>query len=177
MPRSLKPFPLPTTLRSFLLALVYPLALTSSSAPRTSGDHPISLTSQNIRLPGNISNDDIGTRLDVLNDLKIECDGDKYGFNPNVRDCQEARAYYKRSAMPITYGQRHSGHEVTTFPLPFRLMGGTLFNILHPSFGCRPRKNIANPQDRSRAMLPRARSNRRLKIRRLQHQPAQRCSV
>ncbi len=75
-------------------------------------------------LPANISSSESAYRPNTSNAIQVQCDGEKYGFNPDVSDCQKARSYYKRSSQLFTYGERHSGHEVNVFPLPYRLMGG-----------------------------------------------------
>ena len=109
---------------SLLLALNVALALTFALPPSNGEDQTIQLSPLDQLLPANVSKDDITAGFNASNDLQIQCDGEKYGFNPNVTDCQIARAYYKRSSELFTYGERHSGHSIEVFPLPFRLMGG-----------------------------------------------------
>ena len=110
---------------SILIAVLsFPLSLTLAGPLQDAGEQTMQL------VPANISENGFAGSLNASNELKIECDGQKYGFNPNVPDCQDARTLYKRSAVPFTYGERHSGHGVNVFPLPFRLMGGELPQIL-----------------------------------------------
>ena len=111
---------------SLLLALNVSPALTFASPTSNGEDQTIQLSPLDQLLPANISKDDPATSFNASNDLQIQCDGEKYGFNPNVTDCQIARAYYKRSSQLFTYGERHSGQPMEVFPLPFRLMGGKL---------------------------------------------------
>lgn len=111
---------------SLLLALNGPLAFTFALAPSNSEDQTTQLSPSNQILPANVSKDGNTATFNASNDLQIQCDGEKYGFNPNVTDCQDARSYYKRSSKLFTYGERHSGHPIDVFPLPFRLMGGKL---------------------------------------------------
>ena len=111
---------------SLLLALNVSPALTFASPPSNGEDQTIQLSPLDQLLPANVSKDDPATSFNASNDLQIQCDGEKYGFNPNVTDCQIARAYYKRSSQLFTYGERHSGQPIEVFPLPFRLMGGKL---------------------------------------------------
>ena len=111
---------------SLLLALNVPLALTFARPPSNGEDQTIQLLSLDPLLPENASKDDTAKNVNVSNDLQIQCDGEKFGFNPNVTDCQDARSYYKRSSTLFTYGERHSGHSVDVFPLPYRLLGGRL---------------------------------------------------
>ena len=105
-------------LSDLIVVLAFRLILTSAGPLQVAREPTIQL------LPANISEIDAAGGSNASNELKIECDGQKYGFNPNVPDCQDARTLYKRSAQPFTYGERHSGHGVGVFPLPFRLMGG-----------------------------------------------------
>lgn len=111
---------------SLFLALNVLLALTFALPPSSSEDQTIQLLPLDQLLPANVSRDSPATSFNASNDLQIQCDGEKYGINPNVTDCQIARAYYKRSSQLFTYGERHSGYSVDIFPLPFRLMGGKL---------------------------------------------------
>lgn len=109
-----------TMFSQLALLLVSPLTLTFASAVQDAGGQTIQPS------PVNISNDVPGLRLNMSNDLRVQCDGEKYGFNPIVTDCQNARSFYKRSSQLFTYGERHSGHGINVFPLPYRLMGGRL---------------------------------------------------
>ena len=107
-------------LSKLIVVLAFLLSLTLAGPLQDAGEQTMQL------LPTNISKNEFAAGLNASNELKIECNGQKYGFNPNVPDCQDARTLYKRSAQPFTYGERHSGHGVDVFPLPFRLMGGEL---------------------------------------------------
>ena len=103
-----------------ILVLAFRLIMTSAGPVQDAEEQTIQL------LPANISENEFAGGFNPSNALKIECDGQKYGFNPNVPDCQQARTFYKRSAQLFTYGERHSGHGTDVFPLPYRLMGGQL---------------------------------------------------
>ena len=108
----------------FLHVPVFPLALTIANSLQEAADHTIQLLPVGSRLPVNVSNDEPVIQLNASNVLQVQCDGERYGFNPDVADCQNARSYYKRSSTLFTYGERHSGHGIHVFPLPYRLMGG-----------------------------------------------------
>lgn len=110
------------------LVLVSRLALTFASPPQDAGDRTIQLSPVDFHLPANISNDE--NPFNASNVLRIQCDGEKYGFDPDVADCQNARSYYTRSSQLFTYGERHSGLGENVFPLPYRMMGGTLSKSL-----------------------------------------------
>ena len=85
-----------------------------STAPR-----PVSL---DLMVPSNVSIQ----HLNALNvsDFNIQCNGAKYGFNPSLADCEDARAYLAPDTEPITFGERHTGLPDDTFPLPDLMMGG-----------------------------------------------------
>ena len=106
--------------------LVRFLALTSASILQDAGGQITRLSPVASRLPVNIANGEFTPRINASNGIRIQCDGEKYGFNPNVPDCQNARSFYTRSSKLYTYGERHSGHDINVFPLPYRLMGGIL---------------------------------------------------
>ena len=57
------------------------------------------------------------------NGFKIRCDGDTYGYNPNVFDCEVAKEYVYPGATMYTFGERHTGLPDGIVPLPYRVMG------------------------------------------------------
>ena len=77
----------------------------------------------------NLNLDPPGTPL-VLNtslskDAIIKCDGDEYGFNPDVNDCTSALAHQSPGRTRLRFGQRGSVSAEKYFALPYRLMGGS----------------------------------------------------
>lgn len=108
--------------------------MTFASLPQNAEDQLIQLSRVDFRLPANISTGENTTRPHPSNAMRIQCDGEKYGFNPNVSDCEEAKSFHAGSPQLFTYGERHSGHGVDVVPLPYRLMGGTVLELLllHP---------------------------------------------
>lgn len=112
--------------------LVRFLALTSASILQDAGGQITRLSPVASRLPVNIANGEFTPRINASNGIRIQCDGEKYGFNPNVPDCQNARSFYTRSSKLYTYGERHSGHDINVFPLPYRLMGDAALCYLEP---------------------------------------------
>ena len=109
---------------TIIFVLISLLALKLASTLQAAGDQTIQLSPLDFRLPVSTSENQSAIRLNASNAIHVQCDGEKYGFNPNVPDCQNARSYYKRSSQLFTYGERHSGHGINVFPLPYRLMGG-----------------------------------------------------
>lgn len=63
--------------------------------------------------------------LDASGDegFNIRCDGDTYGYNPNIRDCEAAKEYLLPDTKTFTFGERHTGLPEDTIPLPYRVMG------------------------------------------------------
>ncbi|CAD6592516.1 MAG: hypothetical protein ASARMPRED_006380 [Alectoria sarmentosa] len=65
------------------------------------------------------------SQLDVSteNVLNIRCDGETYGYNPNIPDCEDAKEYLVPDTKMWTFGERHTGLPEPILPLPYRLMG------------------------------------------------------
>lgn len=57
------------------------------------------------------------------NNLNIRCDGETYGYNPNIIDCHSAKEYINPETTIWTMGERHTGLPDITVPLPYRIMG------------------------------------------------------
>ena len=57
------------------------------------------------------------------NALNIRCDGETYGYNPNIVDCEAARGYISPDTTMFSFGERHTGLPGYTLPLPYRVMG------------------------------------------------------
>ena len=71
----------------------------------------------------------ISTSSDALNTtaenaFNIVCDGNRYGFNPSIADCEGAVQTIAPEWEPFVWGQRHTGLPVGTFMLPFAVFGG-----------------------------------------------------
>ena len=97
--------------------------VTFASLEQAAENSPLQLLPIESSLTKNISIEEATTIVNTSNALQIECDGEKYGMNPDEIDCQNARTFYKPSTELFTYGERHTGQGPNVFPLPFRLMG------------------------------------------------------
>lgn len=75
--------------------------------------------------PSNQSNSSSGPSTE--NRFHVECDGDYFGYNLNIGDCQDAESYITVDSTQRTFAQRHTGMEQSAFPLPYRLMGGRCY--------------------------------------------------
>lgn len=53
----------------------------------------------------------------------VECDGETYGYNPNIRDCEQAKEDWAPDAKVWKLGERRTGLPPDTVPLPYRVMG------------------------------------------------------
>lgn len=60
----------------------------------------------------------------VSNSLSIKCDGNAYGFNPDIGDCTDALRRQRSGRDQVRFGQRGSISSENFLPLPYRLMGG-----------------------------------------------------
>lgn len=103
------------------LALAYPQVSTSSTG--SIRIHENSTTKPSIS-PSNTTSSG--------NNLNIICSGEHFGFQPTISDCQSAREYIAPDYTQHSWGQRHTGLDSTTFPLPFRSMGGKF--TIHGNF-------------------------------------------
>ena len=77
--------------------------------------------SLNIVKPVSPSNVSIDTVED--NSFTVHCDGDTYGYNPDIRDCEEAKENLIPDTAIWTLGERHTGLPSDVVPLPYRVMG------------------------------------------------------
>ena len=53
----------------------------------------------------------------------IECDGASYGFDLDISDCEDAKAYFPHGSDQVQWAERHTGWQKRIVPLPFRAMG------------------------------------------------------
>lgn len=60
------------------------------------------------------------------NALNVQCNGNTYGFNPNIADCEQAKSYIVPDSEQILWGERHTGLPAEIFPLPYAIFGGKL---------------------------------------------------
>lgn len=56
-------------------------------------------------------------------DIHIQCHGASYGFDLDILDCEQAKAYVPASAEQVQWAERHTGWQKKIFPLPYRAMG------------------------------------------------------
>ena len=71
---------------------------------------PVSPSNASIDTPGN-------------DGFTIRCDGDTYGHNPNIRDCEQAKENLFPDSSIWTLGERNTGLPPSTIPLPYRVLG------------------------------------------------------
>ena len=94
-------------------------------------DHTLQSDVGDLRQPSSILSTFNATlsssNVSVTNELSIECDGEKYGFKPDVDDCTSAIGHQKLSREQIKFGDRSSSSR-DWVNLPYRLMGGMWFS-------------------------------------------------
>ena len=62
------------------------------------------------------------------NKLSIQCDGRRFGYNPNLADCLSAKGYLPEDNVQRSWAERHTRQQrIGDFPLPYRSMGGKCF--------------------------------------------------
>ena len=59
------------------------------------------------------------------NDMSVKCDGNKYGFKPDVNDCTSVLRRQLVGRVQMKFGPRGSIIPENFVSLPYRLMGGT----------------------------------------------------
>ena len=79
--------------------------------------------SSNLNLVSTVKSSVLNTSLSK--DAVINCDGDEYGFDPDVNDCTSAVAHQSPGRTQLRFGLRDSVSAEKFFPLPYRLMGGS----------------------------------------------------
>lgn len=70
--------------------------------------------------------------VSTLNDISIECDGEKYGFKPDVEDCTSAIQHLQIGGKRIKFAQRGSVGSEGYVHLPYRLMGDEALCYVQP---------------------------------------------
>lgn len=59
------------------------------------------------------------------NRLTVQCDGTKFGYNPDIVDCQSAKGHIPPDSAQRIWKERHQPGQTGEYvPLPFRGMGG-----------------------------------------------------
>lgn len=109
--------PLLLVLSCGFLVSAIPLELTENSASKLS---PI----PNIVKPIFSSSASIPPlNASAENAFNIRCDGETYGFHPNIVDCEGAKEYLMPDTRTWTFGERHTGLPANVLALPYRIMG------------------------------------------------------
>lgn len=57
------------------------------------------------------------------NAFNIRCDGETYGYNPNIIDCESAKEYVAPDSTMWVFSERHADLLAHIVPLPYRIMG------------------------------------------------------
>ena len=96
---------------------------------------PLQIVSENSLSPSvsNIVQDSLVSNIsrasstpDPLGSYVVRCNGDLYGYNPNIVDCERAAAAIIPDGEQLIWGERHTGLPQDIFPLPFAIFGGKL---------------------------------------------------
>ena len=61
--------------------------------------------------------------LTVSGDTQVQCDGASYGFDLDVVDCEEAKAYVPPNRDQVQWVERNTAWQKEHVPLPYRAMG------------------------------------------------------
>ena len=85
----------------------------------------LSLPSQSSNIPVAVNTTSSLLNTSESNEISIKCNGDKYGFKPDIEDCTSMLRHQQVGRTVIRFGNRTNTQLDTTTPLPYRLMGGT----------------------------------------------------
>ena len=80
-------------------------------------------SNESVTLPLNLT----GSR-----DTQIHCDGASYGFDLDVFDCEEAKAYVPRGRDQVQWVERNTAWQKEHVPLPYRSMGSKAACYVQP---------------------------------------------
>ena len=84
---------------------------------------PLTLPNLNVSSTSDASSYNVTSPENAVS-LEITCSGEYFGYGPSIADCESAKSYITPDSTQHTWGERHTGLPDTTFPLPFRVMGG-----------------------------------------------------
>lgn len=65
-------------------------------------------------------------------DTHIQCDGTSYGFDLDVFDCEEAKAFVPRGRDQLQWVERNTAWQKEHVPLPYRSMGNKATCYVQP---------------------------------------------
>lgn len=93
------------------LAILLFLFIRSVTPLQQLGGHGIgiSLTSNTSQSSLPLNGTTVTASDTVLNAPNIQCGGAKYGYNPNILDCEDAKEYVAPDTKQWTFGERHTG--------------------------------------------------------------------
>ena len=103
-----------------IVVLAKPLQVTAEENPSAS----LSSGVVDAAFVSNISTGSSAWNTSAENSFNVECDGNLYGFYPNIADCEGAVQSFDPDSEQIIWGERHTGLPIETFPLPFVVFGG-----------------------------------------------------
>ena len=110
---------------------ISPFAInTTPSTPPTGNDQSLSLDLNSI-VP---SNESVTLPLNLTGsqDTHIQCDGASYGFDLDVFDCEEAKAYVPPGRDQVQWVERNTAWQKEHVPLPYRAMGSKATCYVQP---------------------------------------------
>ena len=71
--------------------------------------------------------------LDVTGDnIHVQCNGSAYGFNLDIVDCEQAKAWFPVNGEQEQFAPRHTGWQKRIFPLPYRSLGDKAICSVQP---------------------------------------------
>lgn len=113
------------SLQNLLLLAVYFGFIVSTTPLQPTADSALKLSPLPNILTQIFSSNASGSALEASGDnaINVRCDGETYGYNPNILDCEDATGYLVPDSNMWTFGERHTGLPENVLPLPLRFMG------------------------------------------------------
>ncbi len=95
---------------------------------------PTNVLGSNYSLNPMVMSNESVTSSNVIgdNEIHIQCNGSFYGFDLDIGDCEEAKAYFPASSDQVQWATRHTGWQKDIFGLPYRAMGDKALCYVQP---------------------------------------------
>lgn len=115
-----------TTLLGFYALAARASPINLPETPTLQLPSPLNRTSLNLALSANAF---VPSSTHTLGSFDIQCDGARYGDNPDIRDCEGARSIIPPDTEQRKFGERNTGLGDDVSPLPYLFMGGEISQV------------------------------------------------
>ncbi len=124
----------------------------------TVSGNPTNRVNPNTNLTLDLDSSEVITSPSVTSseeDIHIQCNGASYGFDLDISDCEQAKAYLESSPGEVQWAERHTAEQNQGIPLPYRIMGDNASCYVQPVLmdGAPAAKASANQVYNAAAMI------------------------